>query len=1316
MYKYEYDICEFCPETFQKAIALYCENISNSDADIFVLMAHKAVSLFKVLLEQKHISLTSISNKIIVSNQALYFNCDYFCGKKVTIIDDIVISGTSIASTVNQLLNIGVEQNDINIVVLAIDKKYFAMDFNKKNGSSALICDTILEDSNCIELSYYISNIFSLYGIPYNVDFPLYKADNFDGNITGSYNYNLIWDVIEIPNNHPNKQRNNNTTITTLFPRKCVRNLLWEKIGVNLEECVHLKIRLYKKKYPNGKNETFIMPICVFKGIKPIDLDDLFILFKPMSDIKVDSDDESVAKFHFVQFYIAHQLYMVFKSIVSFKADYESFKKSIFLLFGKIDSNKVLDSIDNPIDKELRINHNFELPQDYNSNFFTDFGSNNNWNSSFQDTQELNSCEINHRILTPFLWWYDTTEINIREELKKDPKNYVLDFNDIKSMPSRLNSGFSLPFLQNVLKETVPNYDSENAISAFLDKAIDEGVIVPTVYCNNERTHLCRIYRHGEDLPFSLADQCRLLYFLKVLGEQISDIVCPDKGIAPISMEKIIVLFYQIGLKRGGIFNRFLGFDNIKLLRPFLSVHGVIEGFIDTTEMKSKSIKEHFYSEKDDGDEYITWLTKWLSSNLFINFKNKSNKHIVCNINILKIDNFLKENERNCMSDTIKSEIWDIALMLSTWYNDMAKQNKKDQFKEDATIVTSCSDTYVFASAIATEIHYFSKYWQNQVKETIVRSCTFADINMELTSIYAKKSTTNIEQALNSGRKKIMWFEENQAASVVTKVESILKKIGMSSWVKLWTSIIDAQYIASSDLKNLIDQTIGFIYFFSSCYDCLKYEGFWTSGLKPQNYDRYKELYEIQCHKTDLLRKNIFVMLDEIIELTDFEQKKLAFNKLVLAEINDSDTTVQRIELEIESNSPTYTIEYKSALVFDIRSIDDAFTEMAIYEIWDQLDDADAKNQINIVRFPAVSLSQGFIRYGFFYYISSENDPIHCGEFLLEIYSTLLKKISGRIYEIRAIIFPDVPPGFRFKHNVEKNIHKYAREFENEVVDAFKKFYELDTKQQLIFALTPFVPDDLCNMIKNSCWDDTCCPNKLDAESNFDRIIICKNKHIMADISKKNISYSIVKIVGGSKWGTGFLVKTNNQVLCITCNHVLSNSKDNHFMAVSSYQDITKFPIIPIKKVIECDYKKESLSASDEIAILVPQWDGKIPFDIDNIISIDDLCSNLLLDIPCECLCYGYPNEDSYEYNLSKCLRFENNVVLSRGYYETSIIADDEDIIDGGYSGGIIIPCDNPNYIIGIHEGRNGGHKGRMILRSTIRDIIMEVETNGQKL
>ena len=132
----------------------------------------------------------------------------------------------------------------------------------------------------------------------------------------------------------------------------------------------------------------------------------------------------------------------------------------------------------------------------------------------------------------------------------------------------------------------------------------------------------------------------------------------------------------------------------------------------------------------------------------------------------------------------------------------------------------------------------------------------------------------------------------------------------------------------------------------------------------------------------------------------------------------------------------------------------------------------------------------------------------------------------------------------------------------------------------------------LCELY-NLGWDDISYPERSDADNYFDKVVVCKNKYIKMNTSEKNASYSIVKIVGDSGWGTGFLVKTNHQILCITYNHVLSKSENNCFKAISSYQNFTEFTVIPIKEVIKCDYDNESLKASDEIAVLTPQWDGK---------------------------------------------------------------------------------------------------------------------------
>ena len=229
---------------------------------------------------------------------------------------------------------------------------------------------------------------------------------------------------------------------------------------------------------------------------------------------------------------------------------------------------------------------------------------------------------INYILLSPFEWWYDKREIPVRKKLKEKPRNFITQFNEIQPFLNRLHSGFSLRTICHIFEPILNNYNSELLISLFIDRAIDRGIIVPTIYYDTKRHYLCRAYRHGEDLPFGLGDECRLLRYLLHLSRMIQHIEYGKEveGIAQVSFEKMIVLFYQMGIRKGNLFNRFLGFNNIRLLKPFLSLHGVIEGFIDPSELEEERVDAvHIYSERDDnGMRYITWLTYWLLQNKFI--------------------------------------------------------------------------------------------------------------------------------------------------------------------------------------------------------------------------------------------------------------------------------------------------------------------------------------------------------------------------------------------------------------------------------------------------------------------------------------------------------------------------------------------------------------------------------------------------------------------------------------------------------------------------------------------------------------------------
>lgn len=313
MFHYKRDFLDFFPD---KAIfEHFCDTINHSNADVFILMAHKAIQMVQVLKDQGYID-ESITKKIIISNQALDFDCSYLIGKKIAIIDDIVISGTSIASTVNKLLHAGVSEDDIDIIALARDKDYQIMRFESDTGRNTLCCDNILDDADCIKLSYLISKAFSFYGTPYDIDYPIYPAIDLRENKIQLFFNRLLWRTESTTNID---QQAGDVTPYILFPKQNVLSILWKKLGTDLSDCVHIKIRAYVRHYPSGRLECSIVPMCLFNEIAESDLENLYAKYEPrLHRINPSKCELRIAQMRYLEFYIAHQVYLVFNDVISF--------------------------------------------------------------------------------------------------------------------------------------------------------------------------------------------------------------------------------------------------------------------------------------------------------------------------------------------------------------------------------------------------------------------------------------------------------------------------------------------------------------------------------------------------------------------------------------------------------------------------------------------------------------------------------------------------------------------------------------------------------------------------------------------------------------------------------------------------------------------------------------------------------------------------------------------------------------------------------------------------------------------------------------
>ena len=1284
---YKKGILDLFDERTSDALQSFCKCINTSKADVFVIMAHKAICLFKVLQEQNYIN---IGNKTIISNLSLDFETENFNNKKIAIIDDIMISGTAVSSAVNKAISCGVDKNNISVIVLAVDTDYMRMQFINELDMDVLECDTYWKDNECIKLSSNLSNAFSYYGIPYDYDFPIYEGIRID-TVSDVLFHNFFWNVFDISNDY---QKRGDICLYLIIPKKVFLNSFYRSIGINFNNSVNFKIKIYIKNYANKEKEYIITSLCLFNEIKKSTLESIFEFFKPnLSDANYSLE----AKTRYLQYYLSHRLFLYFSKVASFEYNKILIPNDINILFGNIFGNKIYNKLVKHLnvnsDKEIVIKcENMDL--DIYKEYIDDFKK-----SSKSDN--LNSVPI---LLNPFIWWYDKKEIPVRNSLKASPANFLFDFESIiKEKTLRLNSGFSFNTLVKILN--ISSEEDKNALSIFIDRSIDLGILVPTIYYNKKSQNICRIYRHGEDLPFALADQIRLLQFLLVLEKNIKDINYPwdigktDGGIAHVSFEKMIVAFYQIGVKQGNIFNRFLGFDNIDIMKPFLSVHGRVNAIVNPKEINEKKITEHFYSEKvnlkDEKEsnnkekeyEYIKWLSVWLNENDFIFKIGNDNKERIF-IDKVAIHEYINKQSRENIDKTIYKKIEKIGVIISKWYNYTLINGGKDKFKEDATALTSCKNINVFSSAIATEIHYFSNYWNSQAKDAInLNKFSGKDFMWAVT-----------EQGLKSGRDKKDWYDERRAKKVIDTISNKIFVDSLLDWNEFW-DIEDEPYPKGTIIIEKLYEAIGYLYFYSACYDCLKSDEFWEKNVLPDTLQEYERKYKEQCNKVDSLENNLFDIFTLAQNIRGAYKKRKKMAEEISKVIPCSEKTVYEIEECLKSSKSYYTVKYKSSLIFEVNPICKEKCDDYIMNVWNQLKENDVKTQLNIIRFNEDFGNDNYIKYGLFFGIIKNNNYAidYKVDILIDLFSKLCAEFNCKSYSIRAILIPQIPSALIFEHNTYKNISTYSEKFYRNCVSALENMFIDNKYYQLMLLTTKYMPANTKEVVNRLRWDtvDDIDPQSLTYFTGKTSIIKYSNETLLLNGNPEmRVSNSVVKIECGNSVGAGLLVKTDNQIVCITCNHIVANYLNNNkIISTMVASKNAVFDLIPIKPIMPDNDKPH---AAYEVAILEPQWNGKIPFDINKLISLNDLC-DIYQE---ECDCCGFPPPDN-DFIWVK-------VFVSRALHDGYMQLNNVNTIEKGFSGGVLV--NKSNKIVGIHEGRfNDMNNGIMIPSSIIKEEIFEV-------
>lgn len=1009
MYLRQENIINYFDDVMKRELIKFCERINESDADIFILMARKAACFFQVLVESGYIDSTVVMKKKIVTDRSVDFSNSYLKGKKILIVDDVIFSGSTIAKMVLYLKSCGVEVQNISILVLAVNSDTFKMKFISDDVGHDIfrINDSAkLGNADCTKLCGDISRILSILGKPYDVDFPAYHDLYLScDQILPWVVLPQYWDLYNVSNEYHNQV---GIEAYTLIPTKLVTNFIWKFLNINLDHVAEYKIRIYS--FGIGMEKRFkVLPMLIFNEISYCTLDKIFAkVCNKLKDLDIKIEEYFIsqsAKMRFLQYYIANLLYITFFCLCDLPIQ-NMRKYSIPYLFGY----DCLGLLQNAIAvSSAEYQNSFELISSFRDPLVEVHSEDycNKLDYIVPEDNSINTFDVNLRLLDPFIYWYKKSEKPARDKLantRLDLNNHNF-FQDIK----RLEVGFSFNCLKEFVKEIKEYYNIDKLVSTFVDRAVDLGLLVPIIFNDDSRKIICRAFRHGEDLPFGDGDQIVLLYFLESFFGGIE-----GKNLSHLQFQKIVALFIQLGI-RENLFNVFLGFDNSQLLTVKYCIHGAVPVIV---KQNAEIAELHPYVKKN---EYSEWLSERLVHKGIIK-RDKSGIE-------LKQKN-LEPSKDLSNRVIIRTKI--IAKMLSEWFNISCNINKKTVFTDNMIVLTSCLNAEAFSSAILAELFICRTDWAYNLKQMLGNYSRNTKNRCKKYFIESMRSS-NVFTAMNSGRKKYLWFKKNEEGrnsvqTVIDEVSGLFESQGEEmislNWNELWND-----YLTISQSQDFIDSNImecvGHIYCYNICYRIIEYL-ILQSMRETENQRKSieEEIVELKSEYEGLALKQprINYLLQIPNSKLDNGLKKMYDYMLLL----DHQVEVDMLSIEqyISKSSNQYVIRYHSCVVFDF---DLTKCDECLKIVTNELTEKGKKQLAFVLH------EKEFTRVCVVF--NAENPKAVILELIQRVYS----RCSG--IKVRCIAIPVLPHNKEFKLNCKINAQAGAVDFKEKIISPLENLY-----------------------------------------------------------------------------------------------------------------------------------------------------------------------------------------------------------------------------------------------------------------------------------
>jgi hypothetical protein len=783
------ELLNFFEEKIRVKILEFCDKINQSEADLYILMARKAACFVNVLEE---VSLISINGKVI-SERLLDTQINWKNIKRIIIIDDVIISGTTLNRTLKSLKLIN-PNFDISVFVIGINDRWFNKQLLEDDYGASYIHYPIkpLDNAQCIRLSGDIVRLLAIYPMPYNIDFPIYQTIKFTH---GTFQKILSIPGWEISDISSLSQKKEDVFALTFIPsnehlERCGKLFFNDLIKNSL-----LKVRVYGKKTKQKEVVSFsVVPMAV---LPPLKSDQIQMLFQELAGSQFTSLSENMfsltSRLRFIQFIIADCLAGLFLNEVD-RYTNKTVKlnrkhSSLRLLFPEELISTILKIADNQlIDVDLQYNKQDIPVKEINYKFSID-----------------DYIEVNNALMLPFLDIYYQLELPARQLALDFGKN-VFELPEYKSKIDRLNKGYSYLELENILKD-FPYEVRKRILSAFLDRAIDNGIAVPITVIEGNIAY--RAYRHGEDVQFGQREERLCLEMFNAFTNKITRTTFQKLWI-----EKLFVFFLKIGEEKflEPIQTEISNYQNIngkeKNLADIASVRYYFQGPV-VVRKRVDLDKPYNFNPCLDLSDKASWLSKYLINNSKCLTVTEGGLYAFDKTRF-KEDNYTKKADEIIIDKELVKQPIEIGSLFGLLIDNNEKKIKPSLNSDDLVALSACCEPKDVIGALAAEIFLSSKIWNIQsdkdaTEGVIQRSITSAYQNKALVPEAIQKIRTSpFYRAINDGQRKFEWYLTKYPKTIIENITSEFDDIVYRGiWESFWSPNMD--WSESSENSKLVE-------------------------------------------------------------------------------------------------------------------------------------------------------------------------------------------------------------------------------------------------------------------------------------------------------------------------------------------------------------------------------------------------------------------------------------------------------------------------------------------------------------------------------